>query len=208
VSFTTAMAPLLDEAGKAELATIVREHDNIIKKTTDAMWRQKLGVGEAVKVGPLVSTLLELMERDEADYTLLWRSLAQVAELKGHGVSESALLQPLQHAFYKPLQEAEAKAWAGPDGWIPRWLTLLEGDGTAAANGMRLASPKFVPREWMLVGAYTKANSGDFTMVEELQSLFTSPYDEQSQDMTDKYYRRAPDVIYSGAGMGGIAYMT
>mgnify|MGYP003683721975 FL=1 len=33
---------------------------------------------------------------------------------------------------------------------------------------MRLASPKYVPREWMLVSAYSAAQDGDYSQLDEL----------------------------------------
>ena len=34
---------------------------------------------------------------------------------------------------------------------------------------MRGTSPKYIPREWMLAEAYTKAEAGDFSTLHELQ---------------------------------------
>lgn len=44
---------------------------------------------------------------------------------------------------------------------------------------MRAISPKYVPREWMLVRAYTAAYEGDLSLVRELHALFDQPYSEQ-----------------------------
>ena len=53
--------------------------------------------------------------------------------------------------------------------WLHSWLEQLRLhselesggiDGVAVGDSMRLASPKFVPREWMLVEAYEAAERG------------------------------------------------
>ena len=51
----------------------------------------------------------------------------------------------------------------------------------AASESMKRASPKYVPREWMLVEAYSAAAAGDHTVVHRLQELFRAPYDEQPE---------------------------
>jgi len=69
---------------------------------------------------------------------------------------------------------------------------------------MRRASPKYVPREWMLVEAYDKASHGDYTSVRELYQLFLRPYDEQPE-YEQRYYRRAPKEALV---KGGVAFMS
>lgn len=92
---------------------------------------------------------------------------------------------------------------------------------------MRLVSPKFIPREWMLVDAYTKADKQDYTVLKELQRLFENPYGliaventteneiskkyftkEFERQMSDKYFRKTGKDTYCGVGLGGTAYMT
>ena len=43
---------------------------------------------------------------------------------------------------------------------------------------MKLVNPKYIPREWMLKEAYTKADKGDYSIIIELYKLFLKPYDE------------------------------
>ena len=62
----------------------------------------------------------------------------------------------LEPAMYLPLGD-KAAAWLQ---WLRRWLRAQEGeggDGAEAARRMRLVSPKYIPREWMLAEAYTGA---------------------------------------------------
>lgn len=129
------------------------------------------------------------------------------------------LLEPLQQAFYTPLTERLQQQWVD---WLRRWLANIDEEGTSedafltqtrAAKEqhlqrviarMRLASPKYVPREWMLVEAYSAAATGDYSVVHRLQELFRAPYEEQTE-FSDAYYRRTPP---SAKGQGGIAFMS
>ena len=69
---------------------------------------------------------------------------------------------------------------------------------------MRLASPKYVPREWMLVHAYTAAEKGEYSPLHELHDLLRRPYDEQPE-MAGRYYRRAPP---GSEQQGGVGFMS
>jgi len=69
----------------------------------------------------------------------------------------------------------------------------------AVARRMRATNPKYVPREWMLVQAYERANHGDFGLVHELYGLFLDPYGEQPE-LEKKYFKRAPPEALTRGG--------
>eukprot|EP00965_Chrysotila_dentata_P196118 6177392-Pleurochrysis_carterae.AAC.2 len=39
----------------------------------------------------------------------------------------------------------------------------------------------YIPREWMLVGAYEAAERGDYGKIEELALIFETPFDEHPE---------------------------
>ena len=69
---------------------------------------------------------------------------------------------------------------------------------------MRLVSPKYIPREWMLAEAYKGAEQGNHTAVHTLQRLFARPFDEQPE-YEERYYRRTPQAQRQ---KGGISFMS
>ena len=82
---------------------------------------------------------------------------SQAAERGAAGASDEELLSVLEPAMYLPLVGDKAAAWVQ---WLRRWLRAQEGEGgggAEAARRMRLVSPKYIPREWMLAEAYTGA---------------------------------------------------
>merc|ERR1739846_249195 len=100
-------------------------------------------------------------------------------------------------------------------------LTKAEGSSLTPYERMRLANPKYILREWMLVDAYTKASPSsiqspmlpfvvqssevDESMIHELFSLTQNPYDEGTNEQDTKYYRRSPDEALKA---GGTAFMS
>jgi len=137
----------------------------------------------------------------------VWRQLADVALLVGENL-EAELFEPMKDCFYKDLCERDQNKWIT---WLKKWRQKLSETGESGeeiSKGLRKVSPKFVPREWMLVLAYTTTESGDTTILEELKTVFEKPYDEQDEEISLKYYRKTPAETYEGAGLGGTAFMT
>jgi|EP00945_MAST-04E_sp_MAST-4E-sp1_P005150 uncharacterized protein YdiU (UPF0061 family) len=214
-----AMAPLMcNSVGEKELEGIVAAHSSAARREVNDVWRRKLGLKEwTEQAEALRERLFELMEDSEADYTLLWR---QLASYPTSGLTAESpcnlLLEPLLDplVFYRngAMPGAEGDRWCA---WLRDWLALVMAtDGARSAEEasrmMNQASPKYVPREWMLVHAYLEAEKGNYGPVKELHVLFQDPYAEgpEPEGFAEKYYRKAPLETYEGVGLGGTAYMT
>ncbi|MNN99976.1 hypothetical protein D3C81_2197600 [compost metagenome] len=70
---------------------------------------------------------------------------------------------------------------------------------------MKAVNPKYTLREWLLVPAYQQASKGDYTLIHELQEVMTHPYDEQSKEMEEKYYRPKPSEFFEIAGISHVS---
>jgi len=62
---------------------------------------------------------------------------------------DSALLEPLRVAFYDSLHTNYEKEWSH---WIRGWMVELQAQhgedaGASVTHSMKLASPKYIPRE-------------------------------------------------------------
>jgi uncharacterized protein YdiU (UPF0061 family) len=53
----------------------------------------------------------------------------------------------------------------------------------------------------LIAPAYQQAMQGDYTLVKELQEVLSYPYDEQSQDVEDKYYCLRPKAFFNTGGV-------
>jgi len=196
VTLAGALAPLLEDGSKEleDLEAAVQEVPALLDTRIAAMWCAKLGFSAEVwdsGGSALLLELLELLEVSEGDYTLFWRQLAAVADGKGRPA--------LDDVFYKPLSRKLETRWAK---WLDRYEALVAPEAGAA---MRRVSPKYVPREWMLVDAYEAANRGDYALVHELQDVFSQPFVEQTADRAARFYRRRPDCA---DGRPGTAFMS
>lgn len=191
-----ALEPALDGAGKRALAEKKEAAKRTVKKEVDNMWCRKLGLASFSQEGlELFQALEELMRESQADYTVLFRQLAEVPEASAGG---APVLVPLEAAFYKPLTADLRSKW---ESWLRRWMAALGTEGGVAAVKARMAStnPKYILREYMLVDAYKAAQKGDYALVHELYELIRRPYDEQAK-FESKYYRQAPGCPLAARG--------
>lgn len=166
------------------------------------------------------------MVKHKADYTIFWRQLSHLPEILLSNKEESVLAssataafpygeqvkQCLEKAFYLELTFDQWSLWYDV---LHRWSVLLhdvtssKSDSSTPSNtltaldisqSMKQVNPKYVPREWMLVEAYTKANKGNYEPLKELQRLFLYPYDEQTS-MDEKYYCKSPYALGDKMGV-------
>jgi uncharacterized protein YdiU (UPF0061 family) len=141
-----------------------------------------------------------LLAKSKIDYTIFFRQLALAADCHD---GDEALLE-IQNAFYTEeeggLKEIDVKGWTT---WLNNYVKRIKKDNMNALERkvtMNQANPKYVPRNWMSMIAYESAEKGDYSKIEEIHTLLSKPYDEQSEEMTEKYYRKAPSWALDLAG--------
>lgn len=211
-----ALAPVL-KGGEAEARAAVAAAADSIEAAVADTWRRKLGFkerGSRAEAEGVWARMEPLLRASKADWTLFWRQLAHVAALPDHPPpSDHQLLHPLdacsdspgQHSvWYAPLVGSVRGEWAGV---LREWRGLLAAEGSlpSASERMRGENPKYVAREWMLVGAYEAAGQGDLEELRALHALLLHPYAEGTPEQAAKYYRTAPAAALD---KGGTAFMS
>lgn len=190
--FWTAVRQLLTEDTEA-----LKHFDQVrhgfaeeMQKQIQKMWAAKLGWTE---YNPkLLKRLMQLMTQSEVDYTIFFRELSHIPED----------VSALKKSFYVKTSQQLDEQWQA---WLKSWRDLVIKDGNLAeiSASMKQTNPKYTWREWLIVPAYQQAMQGDYTLVRELQEVLSSPYDEQSQEVEDKYYRLKPRAFFN---VGGVSH--
>lgn len=160
----------------------MEQAQRIFKQRVDETFRTKLGLPKDADVGDDIFKSLEsLLRISRVDWTLFWRQLTYVARdfpdmsstdyedmmvtLENSEVDSNSDSSP----FYETLDPKLRRQWIA---WIEQWRDALqsvrENDDVGAYERMRMANPKYVLREWMLVDAYSAAGSGDEAFLQEL----------------------------------------
>lgn len=190
--FCRAITPLLAESPDKlnYLEQIQDEFATVMDNKMQGMWAAKLGLAEYDHT--LVISLLQLMMRTGVDYTIFFRELCELPRDVSH----------LNQSFYTTLSSDNINAW---NDWLNAWHTALSRDNNPVAISaeMKRVNPKYTWREWLVAPAYKQAERGDYSLIHELQAVLNAPYDEQTQDISEKFYQRKPSELF---GTGGISH--
>ena len=219
--FCTALSPLI--ATKADelsqLQQLVNGFSTEMQTKMEQMWAAKLGLDTFHKA--LFSELETLMIQTPVDYTLFFRELSALP----------VDINPLKKSFYQDLEHAPQGLEQRWTAWLALWHSLLDcsvhldtdasTDKRADANTlvkpqpsrtreqisqqMKLVNPKYSLREWLLVPAYTQASEGNYALVRELQAVMTHPYEEQSTQVDNQFYRLKASEFFA---IGGLSHLS
>jgi uncharacterized protein YdiU (UPF0061 family) len=192
--FWSALRPLLSDNSDAlaQLDSIRDGFAAAMNQELEAMWARKLGL--AAPDAGLVNELLDLMLRSEADYTHCFRRLSEIPPT----IPEH--LSALKESFYAPTSEGLDNAWSG---WLERWRGAItaNGDPQETSAAMQRVNPAITWREWLVAPAYQQAEQGDTRLIQELQAVFSHPYDAPSAELAATYDRLRPQEFFNAGGV-------
>ena len=169
--FAQALLPLLHEDGEtaaAQARELLELYEPMLVKTFALGMRAKLGLVKEESVDQqLSSELLELMEKNKADYTNTFRRLSDITLNGGRGKARDSFVD--REAF---------------DAWTDKYrerLSLESLDDAARKQAMDAVNPKYVLRNYLAQAAIEKAQQKDFSMVNDLLAVLQSPFDEHTE---------------------------
>lgn len=194
--FWKSVRPLLAEDADAleQFDQVRRDFAEVMQQQIQKMWAAKLGLTDynSELFKGLFKKLMQLMTHSEVDYTIFFRELSHMPDD----------VSALKKSFYVETSQQLDEQWKS---WLKSWRDLvIKGGGLAEiSTNMKQTNPKYTWREWLIVPAYQQAMQGDYTLVKELQEVLSYPYDEQSQEVEDKYYLLKPKAF---SNVGGVSH--
>lgn len=202
--FYLSLQTLLESNSEAleKLNEIRNEFPKIMRQKIIDMWTAKLGLKTFHP--SLFQELIDIMEKTPVDYTIFFRELSNIPD-------DSA---PLMKSFYRNKDTNTSQLLAT---WFDKWKALIHTTNPTEINAttpeshqklsllMKGINPKYTLREWILVPAYQQANLGNYDLIKELQEVMTKPYDEQSEEIENKYYRKKPPELFNIAGVSHVS---
>lgn len=179
-----------DAQNLARLDQIREKFAEVMQQEIEAMWVKKLGLNSYNS--SLVNELLELMIISKTDYTVFFRRLSAIPED----------LSTLKESFYMPSSEQLDARW---NNWLKNWHLQLKGCNELGPRSatMQSINLNITWREWLVAPAYEKAAQGDYSLIKELQDVFSNPYEEQSKELESKYNVMKPKQFFN---LGGISH--
>lgn len=141
----------------------LRHYGDLFNSAYTGLMGKKLGLEkEEEDDSALLRWLLRLMQQQEIDYTLFFRSLSRYNGDKTEMLALSTLQEPLSE-------------------WLDAYGERLKKEkGTAEERHERMlrTNPKYVLKNYMLQEAIDKAEAHDFSGVDALLRLAQNPFDE------------------------------
>ncbi len=177
-----ALLPLLDRDNGERAAELARDRLRHFTTHFERAYHQglaaKLGLGE-YQLGDehLAYDLLRRMAKDQVDYTLLFRALAQ---MQRQSTAQDATARKL---FRHP---------DAFDQWAVDYRARLDAessDDNARARRLCGVNPKFVLRNYLAQQAIERAEQGDDSEVQRLLKVLSTPFAEQPEHAA---YAQAP----------------
>jgi uncharacterized protein YdiU (UPF0061 family) len=80
---------------------------------------------------------------------------------------------------------------------------MANGNRSETAAAMQRVNPQITWREWLVAPAYQQAEHGDTALIQELQEVFSHPYQAPSAELVARYDRLKPTDFF---GAGGVSH--
>ncbi|XP_041669640.1 protein adenylyltransferase SelO-like isoform X2 [Cheilinus undulatus] len=181
-----ALSPVLSKKQQKEANIILKGYGDVYQLRIHQLFKAKLGLlGEDEDDGYLIAFLLRMMEETQSDFTMTFRQLSEVSDLQLHSrdFTQMWALEDLSsHELFSD--------------WLSIYLLRLsrqQNDGDVdRQNKMKNVNPRYVLRNWMAESAIRKAESSDFSEVELLHHILSSPFVTQETAEEAGYAARPP----------------
>ncbi|MFV0387226.1 MAG: protein adenylyltransferase SelO [Pyrinomonadaceae bacterium] len=190
LQLANAIYPLVEDAPALE-AILEDYQSQYVSKHVDMMSR-KLGFREPA-TPVFIAELEALLETSEMDMTIFFRLLGdfEPVEVKG-------FLPVLETASYSNDFAKHRESWLD---FLQRYTEKLLAENlprTQRKSAMNAVNPKYVLRNYMAQLAIDAANDGDYSLIDELFTMLSAPYDEQPK--MQKWFAKRPEWAKSRVG--------
>ncbi len=160
-----ALLPLFDIP--EPIQTALDRYPQLYSETYTQLMLVKLGlVTREDEDDQLVKDLLQVLHDSHCDYTLFFRKLCDYVP----GQTDPDIKHLVNHSSLLP--------------WLARYSARLKRnllDDKRRSQQMKQANPKFILRNYLAQQAIEKAESGDYSEIEQLMKVLTSPYEEHPE---------------------------
>lgn len=167
-----ALSPLLKSEGSS-LDSAVQDAMTVFQQNFQSQWYDilghKIGLFKLTeKDASLVEALLKLMAEHQADFTLTFRNLSRW------------LTEPPFDADREQCPDLFGEPFAK---WLDQWRSRVTNQNESVENSIQLmnrTNPLFIPRNHLIEEAIQQGSSGDYGLIQELHTVWKTPYTEQN----------------------------
>ena len=195
--FCRSLVPLLeDDNFIEEIEKINKDFARSMNQELEKMWAKKLGLKNFDQ--QLFNELITLMMQTDVDYTIFFRELSSIPDD----------IEVLKKSFYM-IEKEDRSLFDSWEKWLCKWHQTINITDNKQKKElcytMKQINPKYTLREWFLVPAYEQAYKGDYSLIYELYEVMSDPYNEQSKEIEEKYYKKKPLALFDRAGISHVS---
>uniref|UniRef100_A0A8D2ZYK2 Selenoprotein O n=1 Tax=Scophthalmus maximus TaxID=52904 RepID=A0A8D2ZYK2_SCOMX len=165
-----ALSPVLTQKQQEEAKMILKGYGSIYQMRIHQIFKAKLGLlGEEEDDSFLIGFLLKMMEDKGSDFTMTFRQLSEISDLQLHNRNFTqmwALGDLLEHEHFSD--------WLNM--YVFRISRKQSDTDSDRQSRMKKVNPRYVLRNWMAESAIVKAEMNDFSEVELLHRILSSPF--------------------------------
>jgi len=181
--------PLIEDTDPLEAALTAYQTD--YQTQWCEMMASKLGFSEYLEGDQTLFERLEtLLAQVETDMTLFYRHLSNEAVPTFETIKEAYYQNELPDDY-----RSQMAAWFAD---YHQRLAKQEMSHSDRKKAMNLANPKYVFRNYLAQQAIDLADTGDYSMINDLLQLFRKPYDDQPEN--EIYAAKRPDWAKTKVG--------
>lgn len=179
--------PLIEKV--QPIQNILDEYEELYSEKYKQMMCRKLGLSSSNKTTDLISSLEELLQLTETDYTIFFRNLSNVLKKDTPQIA----ITKISDAFYsrnKP-NDTIREQWIA---WFKNYNYFLNQENLSEEDKkqkMDLVNPKYIPRNYITQIAIDNAEKEDYQLIDDLYNLFKKPYKEQPEHQ--KWFKKRPE---------------
>jgi len=197
-----ALMPLMSSKNHQQFVTILSGYDKIYQNKLLSIQRNKLGLAKTVdndgnsldkEDKRLIDEFTSSMRVSEADYTQSWRDLFEISleDLKNDKCC-------LKGASFWALDAMKTKGGRLFKNFVKLYAERLAKEGIKEENDsermerMQNANPRYILRQWMAQSAILKAENDDFSEVQSLLKVLSTPFKTQKEAESAGYANPVP----------------
>ncbi|MEQ2224252.1 hypothetical protein ILYODFUR_005611 [Ilyodon furcidens] len=183
-----ALSPVLTQGQKKQATIILKGYLDIYQMRLQQLFKDKLGFlgdEEEEEDDHLIVLLLKMMEDTRSDFTMTFRQLSEVStnQLRSRNFTQMWALEDLSsHKLFSD--------------WLIVYLQRLSRPQSESdlhrQQRMKRVNPRYVLRNWMAESAIRRAEESDFSEVELLHHILSSPFVTQDSAEVAGYAARPP----------------
>uniref|UniRef100_A0A3B4ZN00 Selenoprotein O n=2 Tax=Stegastes partitus TaxID=144197 RepID=A0A3B4ZN00_9TELE len=181
-----ALSPVLTVKQQKQAKIILKGYADLYHMRIHQIFKAKLGLlGEDEDDSDLIAFLLKMMEDTRADFTMTFRQLSEVSAEQLHDMNFTQMWALDDLSTHEHFSD-----------WLNMYLLRLsrQQNDTDLDRQQRMTNvnPRYVLRNWMAEAAIRKAEMNDFSEVELLHHILSSPFVTQETAEEAGYAARPP----------------